>query len=42
MRGRELRLVQGQEILRKGYNDKFDLLRKMELWQEFWEFPLAQ
>ena len=42
MRGRELRLVQGQEILRKGYNDKFDLLRKMELWQEFWELPLTQ
>lgn len=38
MKGRELRIVQGQEVLRLGANDVFpNEICKMVLWKNFWE-----
>jgi pyridoxine kinase len=37
MKGRELRLVQGQDVLRLGPTDRFQNLCRMEPWADFWQ-----
>jgi len=42
MKGRELRLVQGQEMLRHTSEDKLNPIRRMESWPTFWESQFIQ
>lgn len=37
MKGRELRLIQGQDVLRLGPTDEFQNLCRMEPWINFWQ-----